>query len=178
MDTQNHSRTKQIKVLSKHLYHVLTVIYFGLFLGWPAIVFVFFAPSGTLTVGDSALAIETLNTFSKALILSLFSVGLAIMIKISSHFRQLMRHFMLGNIFIPGAIAQVRGALSSGVLFFLLSIIQTFVGAEISSTNTPNFSISFSANLLVAGTFFGLMYTLLWALEIGCDLNEESELTV
>jgi hypothetical protein len=26
--------------------------------------------------------------------------------------------------------------------------------------------------------FFGLMYVLLWALEIGSDLNEESELTI
>jgi len=46
------------------------------------------------------------------------------------------------------------------------------------TTKSSPVDIPVNLDFIAALMFFGLMYVLLWALEIGCDLNEESELTI
>jgi hypothetical protein len=178
MDIQAHARTQQIKELSQCLYNALTGLRYLLFLGWPAILFLAFFAEGELHVGESSLLIEKLGVFSKSLILFLFALGLILMLRINHHFRELMRHFTRGNVFSIHAITHVRGALKNGILFFALSLFQELAGWIYTLTNAPTFNISFTGDIIIAGIFFGLMYTLLWTFEIGCDLNEESDLTI
>lgn len=178
MDIQKHARTQQIKRLSTYLYSLLTAIRYMLFLGWPALVYVAFASKGTIQIGSSSLPLDTLNSLAKILIVTLFSAGLVLMLKLNHYFRELMRHFSLGDIFSISAIAQVKGALKMGILFFILSVIQELFSRFYILSNTSEFNISLGAYIIIATIFFGLMYTLLWALEIGCDLNEESNLTI
>lgn len=47
-----------------------------------------------------------------------------------------------------------------------------------SATKSSPIMVPVNLDFIGALMFFGLMYVLLWALEIGCDLNEESELTI
>lgn len=178
MDIQTHSRTRQIKQLSRYLFFVLTGFRYLLLLGWPAIIVVAFLPSGSLSLGEALIPIESISLQFKWLILALYAVGLTIMLKINHHFRQLMKHFMQGHIFGPQAIASVRGALHSGIVFFLLSWLYALLGLIYDYSESAKLDISFATELVIAGIYFGLMYTLLWALEIGADLNEESEMTI
>ncbi len=178
MDIQAHSRTQQIKQLSRYLFIVLTGFRYLLFLGWPAIAVVAFLPSGSLFLGDALIPVESISLSFKWSILALYAAGLVVMLKINRHFRELMKQFMKGNIFGFQAINSVRGALHSGIVFFILSSVQALVGSVYNYSVNSKLDISFTTELVIACIYFGLMYTLLWALEIGCDLNEESEMTI
>jgi|SRR5690554_221205 len=178
MDIQTHSRTWQIKRLSRYLSIVLTGFRYLLFLGWPAIVVVLFLPSGTLLLGNALIPIESISPLFKGVILALYAVGLVVMLRINHYFRELMKQFMKGNIFGSQAIGNVRGALHSGIVFFILSSVQALVGCVYDYSVNAKVDISFTTEIIIACIYFGLMYTLLWALEIGCDLNEESEMTI
>ena len=178
MDIQTHSRTQQIKQLSRYLFIALTGFRYLLFLGWPAIAVVAFIPSGSLYLGDALIPIESINLSFKGLILALYAAGLFIMLRISYHFRELMKQFMQGDIFGAEAIASVRGALHSGIVFFILSWLHALLGCIYDYSVNSTLDISFATEIVIACIYFGLMYTLLWALEIGADLNEESEMTI
>ena len=71
-----------------------------------------------------------------------------------------------------------RLSLKNGMLFFALSLLHKLFGWLHTLSTDPGFSIAFIGHTIIAGIFFGLMYTLLWTLEIGSDLNEESDLTI
>ncbi|MDP4535771.1 hypothetical protein Q3O60_06205 [Alkalimonas collagenimarina] len=178
MDIQTHSRTRQIKQLSRYLFIALTGLRYLLFLGWPAIVAIAFIPSGSLYLGEALIPIESISLPFKGFILVLYAVGLTIMLRINHHFRQLMKHFMQGHIFDPDAIGSVRGALHSGIVFFLLSWLYVLLGLIYDYSVNSRLDFSFTTEIVIACIYFGLMYTLLWALEIGADLNEESEMTI
>lgn len=178
MDIQTHSRTHQIKQLSRYLFIALTSIRYLLFLGLPGLVVVAFLPAGTLKVGNASVPLESAGFLLKGVILSLYACGLIIMIKMNHHFRALMKQFIDGNIFGHEAIAQVRSALNSGIVFFVLSCVHALFGCLYNHSIGAPLDITFATEIVIAGVFFGLMHTLLWALEIGCDLNEESEMTV
>ncbi|SEA47624.1 hypothetical protein [Alkalimonas amylolytica] len=178
MDIQTHSRTRQIKQLSRYLFIALTGFRYLLLLGWPAIVVVAFIPSGSLYLGDALIPIENMSLPFKGGILALYAVGLTIMLRINHHFRALMKQFMQGHIFGPEAIASVRGALHSGMVFFILSWLYVLFGLIYDYSINSELDFSFVTEIAIACIYFGLMYTLLWALEIGADLNEESEKTI
>lgn len=178
MDIQTHSRTHQIKRLSRYLFIVLTGFRYLLFLGWPALAVVAFLPSGSLFLGNTLIPIESISLPFKWLILALYAAGLVVMLRINHHFRELMKQFMKGNIFGQQAIGSVRGALHSGIVFFILSSVQALLGCVYHYSVSAKLDISFTTEIIIACIYFGLMYTLLWALEIGCDLNEESEMTI
>ncbi|MEE2022971.1 hypothetical protein [Alkalimonas mucilaginosa] len=178
MDIQTHSRTHQIKQLSRYLYFVLTGMRYLLFLGGPAIVVVAWIPDGGLYLGNALIPIESISLLLKGGILALYAIGLLMMLRITQHFRQLMQQFMQGHIFHPKAIASVRGALHGGMLFFLLSWLYALLGSLYDYFVHARLDISFATEIVIACIYFGLMYTLLWALEIGADLNEESEMTI
>lgn len=179
MDIQVHARTRQIKKLSLKLFKILTLFRYLLYMGWPAIIFVaIFLDEGTLKIGESELLIEQVGQWMKFLVLTLFAFGLYLAIRITNNFRQLMSHFMQGDVFSKEAINNVRAGLLSGVMFFMLAIVHHLFGWGVAMANDSPIHISLGMDFLISLIFFGLMYTLLWALEIGRDLNEESEMTV
>lgn len=178
MDIKKHARTHQIKKLSKYLFKMLQGMRFVLFLGWPAIFFFAFFAEGMINIGEASILIETLDVFPKIFILAIFSTGLMLMLSINHHFKELMLHFSHGDVFSDEVIKHARGALKSGVFYFCLWIFQKIIGWIFIETSSPIFDIPSIADFIIACTIFGMMYTLLWTLEIGNDLNQESEQTI
>lgn len=179
MDIQKHSRTEQIKKLSRKLFSFLTLFKYLLYLCWPFMVFLaFFFDEGTLKLGDYIFDIVQMGIWFKAFVLVLYAIGLYLAIRLTNSFRLLMKHFMSGRIFTHQAILSMRTALNTGLMFFIMMIVQKTCGLVLAIMNNMFFYIELEIDFLIAISFFGLMYILLWALEIGCDLNEESEMTI
>lgn len=122
------------------------------------------------------LPVEPMSLLTKTVVLVLFGSALFLMLQLNRYFRELMRHFTLGDVFSQAAITNVKHTLKSGVFLVVMAIVQHLVAWGCS--HAPYFHVALLWDLAVAGLFFGLMYTLLWALEIGVDLNEESEKTI
>lgn len=179
MDIQAHERTAQIKRVSRWLFMILSAFKTLMHLGWLAIAWVaVFVDEGALTIGGHELLIEEMSLWLKLFILCLFAAGLILTIRITTHFRDLMKHFMQGDVFSLQAIGHVRAALNNGILWFVLALAQECFFWFLASANASTFDVSLGAEILLAVIFFSLIYTLLWTLEIGCDLNEESEMTI
>lgn len=178
MDIQQHSRTHQIKQLAHYLYLALSGFRYLLFLGWPALVVVAFIPEGTLQLGSVAVPFGVGDELLKGAILLLYAAGLLVMIRLTQCFRRLMLQYRVGQLFSEDAINSVRGALRVGIVFVVLSWVHAIAGSLYQYIHTGLLDISFASEILIAVIYFGLMYTLLWALEIGSDLNEESEMTI
>lgn len=178
MDIQKHARTRQIKRLSGYLYKVLTGMHYFLQLGWIALAVVVFMPVGTYVVGNSSITVSAENIVFKWVVLLLYGLGLAVMIMLNRGFRQLMKRYMSGHIFTSDAIHSARYTLRCGMAFIAVSWVHVIAGATMAQTSEGSMDLSFLSEVLFTLLFFALMYTLMWALEIGHDLNEESEKTI
>lgn len=179
MDIQKHRRTHQIKKLSTVLYTVLSILQALFYCAWPAIIAVaLFFDEGEIQLGNSILYLEHISWSVKMLVMTLFSAGAYLAIRIVGSFKKLMYHFKQGDIFKPQAIAHVHSALISGGLFFLLALVQEGFGWFLAKAHNAVFTISLWSECFFMIIFVALMYTLLWSLEIGCDLNDESEKTI
>jgi hypothetical protein len=187
MNVQQHARIARIKQFSRYLYVCLTWIRYLLLLGWPASV-IFTLAAIIFLDGDAV----TLRRVGFAVFLSAFlSVHLFLALQICFHFRELIRYFSKGDIFNKEAVYRARKALWYALLLYGIYIAKVIVvqallyisPVDVSSIDIPPVTVSIM-NILSSFDFiwtlmiFGLMYILLWALEIGCDLNEESELTI
>lgn len=198
MNVQQHARIAQIKQFSGYLYVCLTWIRYFLLLAWPAIVIFIL---GGMIFGDGIKADD--ETLLRRVVLAvLFSVFISallfLVLQLCFHFRELIRYFSKGHIFNKGAVCSARKALSYALILYGFCIakgiiIETFflllfLTFDLPPVNIPLFDISSlngalrnflaSFDFICTLIFFGFMYVLLWALEIGCDLNEESELTI
>jgi hypothetical protein len=60
---------------------------------------------------------------------------------------------------------------------YVLTVLGSW-GWVIQQSSSMRVNVNVDVSFIFALMFFGLMYVLLWALEIGSDLNEESELTI
>ncbi|MDO3387190.1 hypothetical protein QWI17_15210 [Gilvimarinus sp. SDUM040013] len=179
VDIQFHSRTTQIQLLSRHLYRALSAVRFVLHSFWLLIAYFAVTPGeATLYLGDTPVKIAEGEFLAKGLILGLYAIGLFLMLKITHHFRNLMYYFEAGNIFERPAIDSVHQALKAGIAFATMSFIQAIIGSVYTFRAHALVDISFTTQILVAIIYFGLMYTLLWTLEIGHDLKDESEMTI
>lgn len=179
MDIQTHERTKQIRNISRWLFVLLSIVKYGLHLFWLAVIWIaVFVDQGSLVVGGHEVFIENISLQVKYFILCLFSAALILWIRIATNFRDLMKHFMAGDVFSVQAISHVRAGLNNGILWFVLTLMQKCFFWYLASANAATFDFSLGKEVFIATLFFGLMYTLLWTLEIGCDLNEESEKTI
>lgn len=179
MDIQKHSRTEQIKKLSRKLFTFLTLFKYLLYMCWPLMIFIaFFFDKGTLKLGDVVFNIEEMVIWFKELVLLLYAIALYMAIRLTNSFRQIMKHFMAGHIFTKKAVLSVRSGLHAGLMFFIMIIVQKASGLALAMINNMPSYIELEIDFFIAISFFGLMYILLWALEIGCDLNEESEMTI
>lgn len=151
-----------------------------LYLGWLLIVLI----AGEVMIGNFIfLGEEQLNMVlfgwpTKLFVVMLFSLGLVLLIRMSSAFRDLMQHFMNGDIFSLAAVTHVKRALFTGMFLLSLYTVQRCAGWYLNGVDIGMFVLDMSIDVIVALAFFGAMYTLLWTLEIGCDLNDESEMTI
>lgn len=200
MQLERHTRIARIKKVSVYLGKILTFSFFFMFLadfGVP--LFFVFIPTGPVglselmtTLGGSSanemaaaafsliaqgLSISFKLGFCVYMVLSLFLFQLAIF-----HLRNLMAFYSSGEIFNKAAIIQAKKALFASVglivfhkfvewFFFVFFLFHTKNG------NTEGLEplIEDSLGKLV---FIGFLFISVWALEIGSDLNQESELTI
>lgn len=178
MDILTHTNTHQIKRLSKHLYIVLCALRYILSLGWIGIAIVVFIPVGEYWLGNVNIQIESDNLFLKGVIIVLYSLGLFVALTLNNAFRDLMKQYMNGNIFSDQTINCVNRALKAGMALVALSLTHNIAGAIYTYFYHSEIDISFTPQIIVALIYFSLMYILLWALEIGNDLNDESIKTI
>lgn len=198
MNVQQHARIAQIKQFSGYLYVCLTWIRYFLLLAWPAIVIFIL---GGMIFGDGIKADDEalLRRVVFAVFFSVFiSALLFLVLQLCFHFRELIRYFSNGHIFNKGAIYSARKALlyaltlygfcvAKGIIFqaFFQLLYSAFalppLDFPLFDLSPLNFSLGIfltSFDFMCTIILFSFMYILLWALEIGCDLNEESELTI
>lgn len=179
MNIQQHERIARIKQISGYLYVGMTWVRYLLWALCPLIAgLVLFGSKGTLHLGDVQTTMADLSLVQRVLVLALIAVILFFILKVIHHFRALMRYFSVGDIFNKNAIENARKALHYALGFFVVHMVSSLAMSAYLLSDTQNFSISFDGDYLLGFLIFGLMFVLLWALEIGCDLNEESELTI
>lgn len=179
MDIQQHQRIARIKILSRYLYGALTAIQYLLWLLLPLTIgWLWFGTKGVITLFDHAVDSADLSLLQRCLIMIPLTLFLLVLLKVIYHLRQLILQFASGNIFNKVATVHARKALHYALAtygVFLLATVATWVYLY---TKNNYFSITLNGDFIFGIIIFGLMYVLLWALEIGCDLNEESELTI
>jgi len=143
-----------------------------------------------VTFGGYSFLVRELSYVQRGLLSLMSSALILTLILFVRHFRELMRHFQQGEIFNSVAIVHARKALSFALILWSLSVVLDVAGylyrnivrvpaLKVDGSRVA-FELAFTVNLefLFGLVFFGLMYLLLWSLEIGRDLNEESELTI
>lgn len=180
MNIQQDARIAKIKKLSRYLYLCLTGIHYLLWVLCPIAIIVIFASSNaTFTFMETIKVSGTDITFlQRAMMLTYLALFYFFVLKMSYHFRELIRSFSLGDIFNKKAIEHARKALLNGLALYVIYLMSLFAGWAYFLLNHPTNKIEMNGDFIIGFIFFGLMYILLWALEIGADLNEESELTI
>lgn len=179
MNVQQHERIARIKQISGYLYVCLTWARYLLWLMWPLLAVLFFLGNKVnFTIGAMQINEVELTLPLRLLLVAVASVFLLLALKLIHHFRALIKHFAEGDIFNKNAIDHARKALLNGLVIYGLHVGSALASWLYNAANTSPISVVVNADFIVALMFFGLMYVLLWALEIGCDLNEESELTI
>lgn len=177
MNIQQHERIARIKQISGYLYVGLTWVRYLLWAMCPLIAgVVLFGSKGTVVLGDVQMSAAELTMVQRVLLLTVIAPILFFLLKVVHHFRALMRYFSIGDIFNKKAIDHARKALQHSFGIFAVHIVSSIVMSAYFYTGARHFHISF--DYLLGFLIFGLMFVLLWTLEIGCDLNEESELTI
>ena len=176
MDIQNLPRLQQIKIWSGRIARLLGFIRFILFLGWPMIVFLAFAQSGTLHLSDESFQWGEVGWLFKVFVIGFFMVALFVMQRLAFFFRELMNRFSVGQVFSPESVALARWSLRFALAFYGLKLLMDLIVTIV----IPSFEIDFGYawDFLMAVIFFGFLYKLLWALEVGAELNEESQGTI
>ncbi len=179
MNIQQHKRIARIKQISGYLYVCLTWARYALWLMWPLLAVIFFiGDKVNFTIGSVQIDDVELTLFMRLLIVTITSLFWFLILKLIHHFRALIKHFAEGDIFNKTAIDHARKALLNGLVIYGLYVGSALASWFYSAPQIAPVSVVVNADFILALMFFGLMYVLLWALEIGCDLNEESELTI
>ena len=179
MDIQQHERITRIKTLSRYLYWALTGIQYLLLLLLPLVIgWLWFGSKGAITLPNHSVNTESLSHLQRCLFMIPITLLFLALLKVTYHLRQLIWHFSSGNIFNKPAIAHARKALNYALAIYGIFILATVATWIYLYTQNNYFRVNVSGDFIFGIIIFGLMYVLLWALEIGCDLNEESELTI
>jgi len=179
MNVQQHARIARIKQFSRYLYGALTGVRYLLWVTWPlAVVLALVVDKGHFTLGSATFNEVEVTFLQRILLVAYLSAVAVLLLKLTHHFRALIRSFAEGDIFNKGAIGHARNALGYGMATYGLYLGASLVGWVYNLIQHSPASIAVNGDFLVWLMFFGLMFVLLWALEIGCDLHEESELTI
>lgn len=178
MDLQRHDRISKIKRWSRNLGRVLTVMGYVLWLGWPASVLLF-SGSGTFHLFDTKLDRSQLSVLALCALLMAYWCFLVLVQLLVLHARKLLAHFSAGDVFNQGALDAAGKALRYGIVLFIFELGARAAVTLHEMTRGGSYSIKIPLDELVNGLlFFGVMYVLLWTLEIGRDLHQESSLTI
>ena len=178
MNLQRHERIAQIKKLSRYLYLALTGIQYLLCVGCLLTIIWLWAGTEGVVSLDRSMAIANVSFVQRCLITVIVSVFLSMLLRANYHLRQLVLLFAGGDIFNRKAISHARMTLRHALLIYgFYTATSLSMWGYLSITN-QTFKVSLNGNYFFGLIVFGLMHILLWALEIGCDLNEESELTI
>ena len=180
MNIEQHERTAHIQKLSRHLCTAFRWLGYLLWLGWPLLALAAIPGTGFKLKHASA------GDISPSLIYPLqlgAVIGAAILLLFLQRFMRRMRdflqHFSEGKIFNDNTIVAARKALSSAVVLYCLHVASLVLMQFYNAIGNPHAVYTVDPSPLINGMlFFGLMYLLLWTLEIGRDLNEEAVLTV
>lgn len=180
MNVQRHARIEQIKKLSEYMRRTLTLIGYFLWLGWPIIlVLTIFSdkldtlPANILIEGDKVTLLQRIA------VTLVWGMMLLLTQKTVQYSRDLMERFSEGDIFNTRTTTIARKALTYGLIGLVVEI-----GFEVLAVFVPTHAVQVDhfgnalGAVLNGFLFFGLMYVMLWTLEIGRDLHEESELTI
>ncbi len=195
MNVERNKRIAAFRKVSGHLIWVSMPLLILSGLGGIIGLFLFlFFPSGD--VGLNALAIEIANNSdivdwafqTKMTVLTrlvCFILGasiLSMLIYILLHFQKLIDCFHAGEIFNKHAVSNARKAFKMNlyVNFLILgtqAVCIVLVWSHLDAENLKRlgYLMANSLSFLFSLAFFSLI---LWALEIGTDLNEEAELTI
>lgn len=179
MNVQQHERIARIKQFSRYLYMCLTWIRYFLWIVWPlAVLLVVVTDKGQFTIGSASFSETDFTYLYRVGFVVFISATFFLLLKLTYHFRELIRHFADGDIFNKTAIEHARKALLHGMVIYALYVSAALVGWVLNFIQNSPSSVSINGDFIFWLMLFGVMYVLLWALEIGCDLNEESELTI
>ncbi|MFC0351511.1 hypothetical protein [Undibacterium danionis] len=130
----------------------------------------------------SWLMAQRLNWTAKIFVVVTYLGCCYLILKTLFHFEQLIECFYDGDIFNQKALGHARRAFNFNLVFNIVFIFLHFVFVVISISNIHhNTWIKIAAlldNLLIVAISIGFYSLILWALEIGTDLNEEAELTI
>lgn len=187
MNLQQHERIAQIKKLSGYMHTALRCLVSLMWLLWLIVAITILTVDNlTLTLAKTPILLDEMTYMHRFVALLIISVVTFLCIKIARHFRDLMHYFRRGEIFNSAAIAHARKALFNALLLWgmmlatelshwLYALIKIFLSGD---GRVVNVHFTLDGSIFLGLIFFGLMYLLLWALEIGRDLNEEPELTI
>lgn len=180
MNIQQHERISRIKKLSRYLHLSLTCIFYLFGVAWLLIViFILVGTTGeSKFFGDIPIKNVDLTYLQRIILAMYFSFWQFFTLKLVYHFRELIRHFADGDVFNNKAIEHARKTLLNGVVIYGAYLGILLFNWVFTYIKQPPIHVSINSDYILGFMFFGLMYVLLWALEIGRDLNEESELTI
>ncbi len=187
MNVTRHKRIERIKKLSGCLRFFLSLVGYGLLLSLlGALVFPLIGLLPILPgkeIGLTYIPLAPMHRIGISAVILAFSLLPFYSVRYA---RDLMTYFSKGEIFNRSALLVARKAIYCGLgsvagPLLLREICLHFMGGNFLGLPIypflpliPKLTESLFSGLM----FFGAMYVLLWALEIGADLNEESELTI
>lgn len=178
MNVQRHSRIEHIKQLSAHLRRALVFAQYVLWLGWPLFIAMAFfpdIPNFKTAIGGNSEPLSAMSTQMRALLVVNAMAILALTQLVVLYSRRLMEHFIEGHLFDGLSIATAKKAINSGLGLLALHVAGEIGGAfYLGKFQLPGPLMTAFYGFL----FFGMLHVMLWALEIGRDLNEEAELTI
>jgi uncharacterized metal-binding protein len=179
MNIQRHERIIRIKTISRYLYWSLTAIHTLLWALLPmSIGWLWLGSKGAIKLYERSIEITSLSDAQRWLLMIVIVLILLVLVTVIHHLRQLILHFAQGNIFNKAATLHARKA-----LHYAMGLYATFIACTLASwgylySQHKYLNITLNADFILGIIIFAFMYVLLWALEIGCELNEESELTI
>ncbi len=139
-----------------------------------------------LTAKDGDIFDMYFNTGVSVLVKLAFTTAMVIFmamcINILFHFKKLIACFNAGNIFSRLAVHHARKAykmnLLVGFCVYVLELMVVVLGLLYADSGNAHRLWELLCNLLGFAVEIGILSLILWALEMGTDLNEESELTI
>jgi hypothetical protein len=182
MNVMRHDRIEQIKKLSAAMRKLLTAVNWLVRILLPLVVvaIVLGPPHGTVTISDQwRIPVGQLPLLQRILLAAVVGAALLVTQRVVHHSRDVMAHFSQGDIFNQATLASARRAIGYGIALVCTDVLLEVCLAGHKALSAGVWNISEVISTLLNGfLFFGLMYLVLWTLEIGRDLNEESELTI
>lgn len=175
MNVQQHVRIEQIKRLSAKLRRALAFAGFVLWLGWPLLLVMATLNFSTVNGVLLLIPVGALSFPERCAIVLFAAAGLSLTQMAVHYSRLLMETFSHGRIFDLAALRIARKAINCGLGLFVLKVIAELVAAVyVDRIQVPGPALTVFYGFLV----FGMLYVMLWSLEIGRDLQDECELTI